>query len=475
MHELMKQHMRGIEEKENTKKRMQEKFLAQASKNNGKAVYINKDSQDKVRVENKNIDYKEMYEVLEKRLKEVNSKLKAVQEELKQEKEKNIKLKNKNFIYVRELKLIREDNDNLKKEIKHINNKNENLEKELNNKTSELREVEDFKTSFKKLIASNSQLRLKNESYKQELKAVKVKLQNYDLLDSTRLDTVKSLNNSLKNVTAELQAHKDKYIKLKDKFYEFNVSKSINMLLKHLSLDTVTEYGSLKGLFDRYMHLLNKYNNTVVLKDKNNDIENKEESIINKIRYGFLVGSEDNLLFNSIEGKVYPVVSSYKRIMLDCPAKALVDNEEAIILNIYSIEEEKEEHKSSKKRKKSKAQEKIPEELKDNTIIFPKDCFKDLKVLIVGSRNKEIYRDELKNYGAEVLWFDPFDESAEVLRNAYEQADIVVLCTAHIKHYVEWIVDMNNPKVTSIYRDNKNSMLIRVRYMAITLGIIKAG
>lgn len=470
MREIVKKYIDSKEENKDIKVKPNEDFLRRSLESIVRIISKNTTSMNKGEVENNDIDYKVLYENTEKRLNEVTSKLKKANEQLQQEKYKNIKLKNNNFSHIEDVKTLREDNDKLKKEIKDLNLKYENSEKNLEAKIMELSELNTFKANFNKLLVSNSDLRTKNEVYKQQIKGLKTKLENNDLLDSTRLDTIQSLKNSLKNVSTELLAFKDKYLKLEGKLYDFNTSNLIDMLLKHLSLDTVIEYGALKQIFNRYSYLLNKYNEIVLLKNEDMNFENEGD-----IFYGFLVGNEENVIFNSIDGRLYNVTNSYKRIEFDCPVKASIKNDEAIILDTYVLEGEESELKQPKVQINTKTKVDMPEELKNYTVMFPKDCFSGLKVLIVGSRNKEIYKTQLSNCGAEVMWIDPFEESAAVLKGRYEKADIVVLCASHIGHYVETIVDISNPKVTSIHNDNKNNLLIRVRYMAISLGFINVG
>lgn len=470
MRRLLIEYMMSKENNETTQMKHKESFLRKSLRSIILPIFKNNASVNTNEEENKSIDYKELYENTEKRLNEVTAKLKKANNQLHQEKDKNIKLKNNNFSYIEAAKSLKDDNDNLQKEIKDLNIERENLERNLNAKINELSELHTFKANFNKLIASNSDLRSKNEGLNQKIKALKAKLENQDLLKNTELDTIQSLKISLRNVNAELLAFKDKCGKLENNIYNLSTSNLIDMLSKHLSLDTVIEYSALKQLFNRYSYLLSKYNNIVLLKNKDGDLE-KEDNIC----YGFLIGNEEDMFFNSIDGKIYNVINSYKRIEFDCPTKASIENGEAIILDTYDIEEEVLELEQSKTKIDNKAIKNTPKELKNNDVIFPKDCFNGLKVLIVGSRNKEIYKAQLSNCGAEVMCFDPFEESAVVLKNRYEKADIVVLCASHIGHYVETIVDVNNPKVTSIHNDNKNSMLIRVRFMAINLGFIRIG
>ena len=103
--------------------------------------------------------------------------------------------------------------------------------------------------------------------------------------------------------------------------------------------------------------------------------------------------------------------------------------------------------------------------------------FGNFTVLIVGSQYKNQYIGRLKKHGLNVLWFDSFDlDDVNKLEIMIKHSDIVIICRRHTRHYVNKLVNMSfkdNDKFQFIEKDNEDSIVGRVRFAGIKLGLIK--
>jgi len=84
--------------------------------------------------------------------------------------------------------------------------------------------------------------------------------------------------------------------------------------------------------------------------------------------------------------------------------------------------------------------------------------------------------DRLRKHGLEVLWFNPFEENVSKLESMIGHSDIVIICRRHTKHYVNELIKVsfkNDDKFQFIEKDNEDSIVGRVRFAGIKLGLIK--
>ena len=83
----------------------------------------------------------------------------------------------------------------------------------------------------------------------------------------------------------------------------------------------------------------------------------------------------------------------------------------------------------------------------------------------------------LKKHGLNVLWFDSFDDDeVSKLEIMIKHSDIVIICRRHIRHYVNNLVNRSfkdDDKFQFIEKDNEDSIVGRVRFAGIKLGLIK--
>lgn len=81
--------------------------------------------------------------------------------------------------------------------------------------------------------------------------------------------------------------------------------------------------------------------------------------------------------------------------------------------------------------------------------------YRSFTVLIVGSNGKcNHYKNELQSLGLEVITYDSFEESPQRLKDQYPKADIVIICTSHIRHFVTGIIDVHASNITQIEKDS---------------------
>jgi hypothetical protein len=99
--------------------------------------------------------------------------------------------------------------------------------------------------------------------------------------------------------------------------------------------------------------------------------------------------------------------------------------------------------------------------------------YRSFTVLIVGSNGKcNHYKNELQSLGLEVITYDSFEESPQRLKDQYPKADIVIICTSHIRHFVTGIIDVHASNITQIEKDSVVTIYARTRFMAVQLGLI---
>jgi len=93
-------------------------------------------------------------------------------------------------------------------------------------------------------------------------------------------------------------------------------------------------------------------------------------------------------------------------------------------------------------------------------------------VLILGAQKRNAYLKALGQSNLQADWYDGFEESPQVLKQKWKVADIIIVCTRHVPHFVLDIVDKQDARVECLDRDNAKSLLVRIRYTAVKLGMI---
>ena len=412
-------------------------------------------------------------------------------------------------------KIIDKTNDN-KEYLKNLKSKDkqiDNLQKELVLKNKELKENKSTISLLKKEIYDLKQmnildentkiLSLKNKILEQENILVKIqedvlnRLPYKDSYDNLVEDN-KNYRSTFAIMKLEHQELRVKYEKLKTALTHINTStvaedlkkhkeiiNNMSIELKHFKylsenykesltiLDLIDEliarfndknYMEYEKIYNLYKLYFNKMKFGVDYNCKSE--EQKIEENVN-IEFGWLRIINNRWFFVGTNYKTYPIINTVPYMKKGIPAKAIVEFGLANLIKAfqnYSFDYDMYEENSLFINKyKSK-----------NTDEYVN--FGNFTVLIVGSQYKNRYMDRLRKHGLDVLWFNPFEENVSKLESMIGRSDIVIICRRHTKHYVNELIKAsfsNDDKFQFIEKDNEDSIVGRVRFAGIKLGLIK--
>jgi len=415
-------------------------------------------------------------------------------------------------------KIIDKTNDN-KEYLKNLKSKDkqiDNLQKELVLKNKELKENKSTISLLKKEIYDLKQmnildentkiLSLKNKILEQENILVKIqedvlnRLPYKDSYDNLVEDN-KNYRSTFAIMKLEHQELRVKYEKLKTALTHINTStvaedlkkhkeiiNNMSIELKHFKylsenykesltiLDLIDEliarfndknYMEYEKIYNLYKLYFNKMKFGVDYNCKSE--EQKIEENVN-IEFGWLRIINNRWFFVGTNYKTYPIINTVPYMKKGIPAKAIVEFGLAKLIKAfqyYSFEYDMYEENSLFINKYKRKNNNIDEYV----------YFGNFTVLIVGSQYKNQYIGRLKKHGLNVLWFDSFDlDDVNKLEIMIKHSDIVIICRRHTRHYVNKLVNMSfkdNDKFQFIEKDNEDSIVGRVRFAGIKLGLIK--
>ena len=386
--------------------------------------------------------------------------------------QKELALKNK------ELKDNKSTISLLKKEIYDLKQKNildENAEiLLLRNKVSEQEnilvkiqeEVLDklpHKDKYKKLLEDNKSYRstfyiMKCEHQELRVKYEKLKTALTHINTSSVAKDLQKHKEIINNMSIELQHFKY----LSENYKEsLTVKDLIDELVERFNDNNYMEYEKIYNLYKLYF---NKMKFGVGYNYKSE--EQKVEENVN-IEFGWLRVIDDRWFFVGTNYKTYPIINTVPYMKNGIPAKAIVEFGLANLIKAfqnYSFDYDMYEENSLfiNKYKRKNTNEYVN--------------FGNFTVLIVGSLYKNRYMDRLRKHGLDVLWFNPFEENVSKLESMIGRSDIVIICRRHTKHYVNELINMSfkdDNKFQFIEKDNEDSIVGRVRFAGIKLGLIK--
>lgn len=409
-----------------------------------------------------------------------------LKKEIKEEKESNKKLK----------KTIFDQNNSIKEHIISYNSllsENTNIKDEINSIKTELETMKSSSTT-----KNLSKLSVENSSLKKEVQELKLRC-NYFIKENGIIKKEQHINvyqtqiSQLNDKIEEYRSYmssRDKRIsiikkELLDNQTEFekeidylknviiDISSEIDLpptdeLLTFLEINLTYEN---HRQYDKVHNILWKINR---LKNENNIPRKKRikpEYISPKSIFGYLVLKDDIFYFSSIHGEAYLIdscrIKLRKHFVEDMPASASIRDNYARIEFLHE-DEDMVTTKFNKERvvHNKKKLDEIEKEM--DKIAFERP----FKILIVGSRNKEQYVNKLESHGLEVVWHDSYEEHESVLDGKFSRADVVIICTRHTEHTSIYRINKHDEKVELIERDNANTILHRIRYALIRLGLI---
>jgi len=410
-------------------------------------------------------------------------------------------------------------NNENKEYLKHLKSKDKqinNLQKELILKNKELKDNKSTISLLKKEIYDLKQknildvnteiLSLKNKILEQENILVKIQEEVLNRLPyKDSYDNLIEDNKSYRNTFAimKLEHHelRVKYEKLKTALTHINTSTVAEDLKKHkeIIMNMSIELQHFKYLAENYKEsltildlieeLIARFNDTNYMEYEKiynlyklyfNKMKfgvgyncKSEEQKINdnvNIEFGWLRVINNRWFFVGTNYKTYPIINTISYMKNGIPAKAIVEFGLAKLVKAfqyysfdYDMYEENSLFINKYKRKNNNTDEYVN--------------FGNFTVLIVGSQYKNQYMGRLKKHGLNVLWFDSFDEDeVNKLEIMIKHSDIVIICRRHTRHYVNKLVNMSfkdDDKFQFIEKDNEDSIVGRVRFAGIKLGLIK--
>jgi len=362
----------------------------------------------------------------------------------------------------------------LKAAIKSFENKEKEYEKKIHELQNEIKRYEEenspeiYKREIGALRHKLNEYKAKTVRLEEKLNQAKKKNDKYTFDDVTQ--HIKGQNKHINNLRMEIEGNKNTIMQLKNilSMYETDVRKmTIASLLNELW--SRMRYRNLRYFdwkFDRLMRSVIKFRQNI----KNaNRIEDSGEIAITEesCTFGYIIEWDFELIFIDANGNKYElsVFPHNIRDIIEIPVKAYIREGKALIIDTYDYTDEQ-TAESGKVLDKTKG---TTQSLEQEMQPFEKP----FKVLIVGSSGKsKYYRSTLQSLGLEVLTYDSFEESPQRLKDQYEKADIVIVCTSHIRHFVIGIIDVHENKVTQIEKDSEVTIYARTRFMAIQLGLL---
>ena len=403
------------------------------------------------------------------------------------------------------------------KELRQKDKQIDNLQKELTLKNKELKEnkstisllkKEIYDLKQKNILDENAEiLSLRKKISEQENILVKIQEEVLDKLPhkdkyKKLLEDNKSYRSTFYIMKCEHQELRVKYEKLKTALTHINTSSVAKDLQKHKEI-----INNMSIELEHFKKLANNYKKSLTVKDlidelveRFNDknymeyekIYNLYKLYFNKMKFGvgynckteeqkieenvnvelgWLRVVNDRWFFVGTNYKIYPIINTVPYMKNGIPAKAIVEFGLANLIKAfqnYSFDYDMYEENSlfiNKYKSKNKLSN-VDEYVN----------FGNFTVLIVGSQYKNRYMDRLRKHGLDVLWFNPFEENVSKLESMIGRSDIVIICRRHTKHYVNELINMSfkdDNKFQFIEKDNEDSIVGRVRFAGIKLGLIK--
>jgi len=293
-------------------------------------------------------------------------------------------------------------------------------------------------------------------------------IDKYTFDDATQY--IKEQDKLIKALHTEIQGNKLTILQLKNtiSMYDTDVrSMTISRLLDELW--GRLRYRNLRYFdwkFDRLMKGIIKFRKNQ--RDFRRTGKTEEIAITEEnCSYGYIIEWDFELVFIDINGNKYELLMMPHNIrdIIEMPVKAQIQEGRALILGTYDYSGEQVADSINVKGRSSEKAPSFRNEMQP--------FYRSFTVLIVGSNGKcNHYKNELQSLGLEVITYDSFEESPQRLKDQYPKADIVIICTSHIRHFVTGIIDVHASSITQIEKDSVVTIYARTRFMGVQLGLL---
>ncbi|MBU7006183.1 hypothetical protein [Phosphitispora fastidiosa] len=353
------------------------------------------------------------------------------------------------------------------RKVTELTEKIKSLQREIGTSSDKCIEKENKHLEYrrKKVTEDNRRLRQMNQELKEQINFLEEevrKLQSNDL----NQDNLK-LRNKLNEALILANSFRRKYYSLKREIEKgYPVSKLLFLLDEKLGMDNITEYEPLYRLLSKMIRMKKflRSHTRHIAKRNNNAVE---------VVMGYILYSHEQHWFASLNGQAYRLDISPEELGAtdDLPASAVISNGKARIKTIYPFEHNNDFSGITPTVNRSRKHKESNSKCSDD-----RDEFRGIKILIVGSRNKEKYSRALSDLGANVTWHNPYEDGENALMGKLSSANVVILCQRHIPHGILDSADITDPRVELVSRDNVTVIIARIRFVLVTkLHLISIG
>ncbi|WP_316571389.1 hypothetical protein [Neobacillus sp. YIM B06451] len=339
---------------------------------------------------------------------------------------------------------------------------NEKLESELDRTKTMQRELE----SLKKNQPRNRKLLEKQISLAKQvavLKKMKAELQQkLDNYDSIAKQEQGDLKEEIMNLRKELDTYKVLETKLRNNphaliqylqqlFTSAQLPDLLDFLEQYITKENLKYfYRDDQSVFYLFMRRVSLLSYHAKKKTKGLFVLRNPKYTSERDRLGYLTHKEGEWLFvdltSTAEIREYPVLDELQleNDNMELPARAVIYEGVAKITRTYpqyevSIIEAKETKKDRKETKQKKYKP-----------------FGNYKVLIVGSRQMNEYKERLEMHGCTVETHNPYEEGFELFKGKIGRAEIILVCERHVPHNVWDHIDKQQPFVSVLKKDSSD-------------------
>ncbi|NWN98148.1 MAG: hypothetical protein HLX45_11620 [Bacillus sp. (in: Bacteria)] len=396
---------------------------------------------------------KKEYKLLHKKLKqkkqdnnELKLKLNKAETEIFQLKEKNWQLK-------QQMIELQKTNQELQKQYdKLISDQESKVQPEYESKNLDKGTKQDQKIAKKLLKLSNQVKKLKESNY-----TLRQKLNNYDAITEEQYGTLKQELVKLqrevqKYKNMERQLHKNPMTIMKyicQNMSDENIPEILNLLEGYISAENLDYF--FRGQNNVFYLMMRRVDLIKHQLEKRNEQYHLGKTIHSNQweRLGYLDRTENGCFFvdlteeDDIQRFEVKNIECGEEVQSDQPVKARVQEEYAIITECYPIE-------YPEPVKKPPLSVKVKQKVKDYLYLGP------FRVLVIGARFLNEYKDRLEKHGCIVEIHNPYEESYELLKGKISRAEIILVCERHVAHSVWDYVDKSQPYVSVLKKDSRD-------------------
>ena len=464
--------------------------------------YLDEEEELKAKNKKENIQKQYMERLQQNRLRNEKKPSSTPKKEVnRNQKAKVKKLKKQTEQLERKMKILREENEKLKKQTQSLKEKYFTAEQERikwKEKASLLEEAYDEQQQRweqerqkKEQISTSPQNKLrdlekalkKEQTKAQDLhKKVKGQKQHIKNLEY-RLTMDRALRKEERNQKVEKELERTKkerthYKTLYDALVRpENVQQCYVFLCNYLKEETVEEYlikgknpfGELTEKISRTHKALRQKRHNEQMQVKTRPLKKKKNLTVKQkpdvpTQMGYVSRIGHTWTFIGLNKEQFEVVNPHEHRDLtdEKPVQvSLLPDQKVKIVKMYEAEPIRFHHKGKRvflHRQKKKS--------KTYTYIGP------FHVLVVGSRFQSAYVARLKKHGLHVEWHNPHEESYQRLDEKHKKSEITIVCTSHVPHAVLDHINEEEEKVELIEHDREETIVARVRYAAIQLGLL---